>query len=338
MNPSRAGQEGQGSVRRTRRGNPLLAQHALSAHFGYFFLRLNPSPSFEAQASSEYNTIKGLIENRGGLAAALRPKCFLQGSYRQQTAIYTINDVDVVALCDLTIGGPPAPPQFGAPIWTRASIFHTIAAPLLSDGRYRNKVRYNRTSMCVKVDLGIKVEILPVVYKAEHYPDDSKEPFALYRPERAQWEDGYARYHQWWLSNKNARAQVSGTFIPMIKVVKHLRTLHGVDAVSFHLECLLFQVIDQVYGGSPADYICRILNHLATIAAEDWYKMNIYTPCGDRDIFTAAEWSWLSWAEFHGHVRQWAAIACAASNATDKQLAVRLWQNLLGADYFPAYA
>jgi hypothetical protein len=315
-----------------------LAQHALSAHFGYFFNRLNPSPSFEAQASSEYNTIKGLIENRGGLAAALRPKCFLQGSYRQQTAIYTINDVDVVALCDLTIGGPPAPPQFGAPIWTRDSIFHTIAAPLLSDGRYRNKVRYNRTSMCVKVDLGIKVEILPVVYKAEHYPDDSKEPFALYRPERAQWEDGYARYHQWWLSNKNARAQVSGTFIPMIKVVKHLRTLHGVDAVSFHLECLLFQVIDQVYGGSPADYICRILNHLATIAAEDWYKMNIYTPCGDRDIFTAAEWSWLSWAEFHGHVRQWAAIACAASNATDKQLAVRLWQNLLGADYFPAYA
>ena len=66
--------------------------------------------------------------------------------------------------------------------------------------------------------------------------------------------------------------------------------------------------------------------------------MTIYTPCPDRDIFTPAEWSWPSWAEFHRHVREWAAIACAASNATDKQTAVRLWQNLLGSDYFPAYA
>jgi len=124
----------------------------------------------------------------------------------------------------------------------------------------------------------------------------------------------------------------------MVKVLKHLRSLHRVDAVSFHLECLLFQVIDQVYGGSPSEYICRVLNHLAVIDVADWYRMTIYTPCGDRDIFTAAEWSWLSWTEFHRQVRQWAAIACAASNATDRQTAVRLWQNLLGADYFPAYA
>lgn len=315
-----------------------LAYHAFSANFGYFFGRLNPSPTFQAQASSEYNTIKGLIENPSGLAAALRPKCFLQGSYRQQTAIYTINDVDVVALCNLTLGGPPAPPQFGSPTWTRDAIFDTIAAPLLNDGRYSRKVRYSPSSMCVKVDLGIKVEILPVVYKFESYPDDSREPFVLYRPECSRWEDGYARYHQWWLSNKNSRAQVSGTFIPMIKVLKHLRSLHGVEAVSFHIECLLFQVVDFVYGGYPADYICRILNHLAVIDVADWYRMTIYTPCRDRDIFTPAEWSWPSWAEFHRHVREWAAIACAASNATDKQTAVRLWQNLLGSDYFPAYA
>ncbi len=62
-------------------GESSLAQHSLSAHFGYFFSRLNPSPSFEAQASSEYNTNQGPIENPIGLAAALRPKCFLQGSY-----------------------------------------------------------------------------------------------------------------------------------------------------------------------------------------------------------------------------------------------------------------
>jgi hypothetical protein len=78
-----------------------MAVHGLSRHFGWFFRRLNPSPTFVARASSEYGTVKGLIENPLGPAAALAPHCFLQGSYGQQTAIHTINDVDVVALCRL---------------------------------------------------------------------------------------------------------------------------------------------------------------------------------------------------------------------------------------------
>jgi hypothetical protein len=39
--------------------------------------------------------------------------------------------------------------------------------------------------MCVKVDLGIKVEILPVVFK-QGTNDWQAEPFRLYRPERAE--------------------------------------------------------------------------------------------------------------------------------------------------------
>ncbi len=65
-----------------------MAIHYLSANFNSFFGRLNPGTSFEATASSLYNTIKGLIEDRRGLAAGLSPTCFLQSSYRQQTAIY----------------------------------------------------------------------------------------------------------------------------------------------------------------------------------------------------------------------------------------------------------
>lgn len=89
-----------------------MAVDSLSRNFDSFFARLNPSPTFVTQASSEYNTVKGLIEDRQGPAAVLSPICFLQGSYGQQTAIYTINDVDIVALCQLwqrsSSGGPPA--------------------------------------------------------------------------------------------------------------------------------------------------------------------------------------------------------------------------------------
>ena len=83
-----------------------MPAHQHARHFSYFFSRLNPSPTYEARASSQYNTIKGLIENRAGPASVLSPTCFLQGSYRRETAIYTINDVDIVVLCQV-LSHPP---------------------------------------------------------------------------------------------------------------------------------------------------------------------------------------------------------------------------------------
>jgi hypothetical protein len=119
-------------------------------------------------------------------------RVFLQGSYRQQTAIYTINDIDIVALCNLTYSGTPGP---FTKAYDRNEIFGIIAAPLLADHRYQSKVNYGSQSMCIKVDLGIKMEILPAVFKAGN-SDPPQEPFVLYRPETSRWEDGFARFHQ----------------------------------------------------------------------------------------------------------------------------------------------
>src|ERR1700682_3155894 len=130
-----------------------MAVYTLSDHFAVFFGRLNPSASFESTASSQYNTIKGLIEDPNGAAGILHPNCFLQGSYKQQTAIHSINDVDIVALCQLWFPGSSSGRSFG-----RDEIFQIVAAPLMNDRRYQSKVRYGVNSMCIKVDLGIKVE------------------------------------------------------------------------------------------------------------------------------------------------------------------------------------
>src|SRR5438128_1289052 len=86
-------------------------------------------PIEELTASSEHNTIRGLIEARDGPAAELAPVTFLQGSYRQQTAIYEINDVDIVALCKLWYPGNGIG---GGRNYGRDEIFRIIAAPLLA--------------------------------------------------------------------------------------------------------------------------------------------------------------------------------------------------------------
>ena len=307
-----------------------MATHTLSQHFASFFRRLNPGMSFDAVASSQYNTIKGLIEDPHGLAAILAPKCFLQGSYRQQTAIDTINDVDIVALCRLWQPGGGG----GGRTFERDEIFDIIAAPLKADGRYKAKVRYGPQSMCVKVDLGILVEILPVVYKAGT-DDVQKEPFRLYRPEHAAWEDGYARYHQQSLTWKNSAAKTASNFISAIKVFKHLRSRNKLEAVSFHIECLLFSLPDSLFVGSPADFIPVLLEHIANQSALTWFTQGCATPCKDRKIFTPSEWSWEKWQAFHQAIGVWSTYAKMARDSQDRNAAITVWQILLGDDYFP---
>lgn len=307
-----------------------MAIHALSDHFGYFFGRLNPSTSFEQAAAAEHQALTALMESRTGPAAALQPHCFLQGSYRQSTAIYAINDVDIVALCRAWYPGDPVP---GAVEWPRDEIFNTIAAAIAADGRYRDKIRFGPTSMVIHVDLPIKVEVLPVVYQGG-VSDQRHEPFVLFRPERQQWEPGFARYHQARLTLKNVVTQ--NNFKPMIKVLKHLRSRAELDAVSFHLECLLYAVSPVVFVGGPADYITNVLLAIASTPADTWYAQGISTPCGDRNIFTAEEWSYASWLTFYGAVQTWLMHAGGAFASTTRELAIMNWQNLLGRDFFPA--
>jgi hypothetical protein len=311
-----------------------MAYHYLTDNFRSFFGRLNPSDTKIAAAASEHRHVTELIEDRSGPAAELAPVCFLQGSYKQQTAIHDINDVDVVALCRLWLQSTPGLLGSGR-LWSRNDIFAAVAAALHRSPRYAGKIEYGPQSMCIKVHGAIEVEVLPVMFASDNY-DPDKEPFKLFRPERQVWEDGYARKHQEWLSWKNRDAQTSGNFIPAIKVFKHLRTRFGHDVVSFHIECLLFQLADGLYGGAAPDYLANLLTAIArTRSAADWYGQVLRTPCGDRDVFTAAEWPRDSWLKFHELVSTLSVLARAAVDTNDREKAIELWQTILGKEYFP---
>lgn len=311
-----------------------MTKYHLTNHFNYFFKRLNPSITFTQIASSEHANITSLIENKNGLASSLSPICFLQGSYKHATAIYSINDVDIIVLCRL-LQYPGN--EFGVQ-WTRDQIFDTIAAPLKHDGRYSGKVRYNKGSMCIKVKLGIKIEILPVVFKAVN-TDPNIEPFSLYRPDKRQWEDGYARYHQGYLTAKNQPEYTNGNFIPAIKVLKHLRSKFNQNAVSFHIECLLYSLPNNLFIGQPVEYIANMIRYISSTTTLKWWReREVRTPCGERRVFTDSEWNLKNWASFHKSLCLWAKIANAANQATNKERAITLWQLLLGKDFFPKEA
>lgn len=309
-----------------------MAYNELTGQFRSFLKNINPSPSYEKTASSEHTSIIGLLEDLSGPAADLAPVCFLQGSYKQDTAIHTINDIDIVALCGNLIN----PGNSTGRTWTRDEIFGTLASAINADGRYRGKIRYGQHSMCIKVDLGIKIEILPAVKKAGVSSTDF-EPFRIYDPDLKQWTDAYARNHQKLITEKNKR--VNGLLKPMIKVFKHLRDVspgsNEQDAVSFHIECLLYCVPDSLFTSSVADTIEKVLTCVANFSSVQAINSGITSPCGEKALFSNTEWQITSYDRFNKLVTQWSNKAKAANGTYNSDAAINLWKQLLGDDYFP---
>lgn len=306
-----------------------MAVHNLERNFQRFLAAINPADSYEATAASEHQNVFRLLESSGGPAAPIRPRCFLQGSYRQQTAIHTINDVDIVALCDLYYPGSGSGRSY-----SRDEIFGLLAEVLRQDARYRGKIRFGPRSLCIKIDLTIKVEILPAV-KPQGTSDFDHEPFKIYRPEEGLWIDAYARQHQSHLTDKNRGA---GSFKPIIKTVKHLRDVWGLDssdAVSFHLECLLYRVPNSCFVGAFADVLEAVLSCLARFDPDQALRSEITSPCGAKVLFAEGEWNRAAYSRFHPHIREWAGIASRANCQDDRDDAVDIWKRLLGEEYFP---
>jgi hypothetical protein len=315
-----------------------MAVHALSEHFDWFFRRINPSPTYTSIASSELNNVQALLQAADAPAAPLAPRVFAQGSYRQETAIHTINDLDVVALCT-ALTHPPVTTGWGGPggrSFSRDEIFSLLASALARDHRYRGKIRYRDQSLCIKIDLSIKVEILPAVMRTG-ITDVDGEPFRMYRPERGEWVDGYARQHRALMSTKNAAA--GGRYIPMVKVLKHLRdTWPGFDpddAISFHLECLLYHVPNALFFGTVAHVIAQVLGWIVAFPPDRAIWSGLRSPCGDKELFSSTEWAYDAYSGFHETAKAWAAAAALAVQAADRYQAIRWWKHLLGDDYFP---
>jgi hypothetical protein len=312
----------------------LLPKHNLTQNFQAFFKVINPSPSYVRIAATAHASVTHLIEDARGPAADLRINCFLQGSYRRDTAIYTINDVDVVALCSLAYS-PTANQN------TRNQIFKIIADAIAVDGKYENKIVYRECSVCIKVLLeGIKIEILPVLReKGQPY---EHEPFFMFRASpdgnnSSGWRKAFAREHQRLCTQKNDA--VAGLFIPMVKALKHMRSrdsqLSDGDAISFHIECLLFAIKDSVYQGSTAACIESVLHSLAGFDSIKAANSAMRSPCQDKGLFSGEEWRIASYSRFHRAVGRWCQIAHRANLEEDREKAIDLWKELLGRDYFP---
>ena len=195
-----------------------MATYFLTKCFDYFFGKFNASPTMRSIASSQYNTVKCIISK---IEAVPLASSTLPASCRARmtapplsTQSMTWISLRFPVICHSQEAAGRVPTHGIEIVSSQRS-----QLPFGGDHQYVGKVHYASQSMCVKMDLGIKVEILPAVMKSGN-TDPAIEPFILYRPETGIWEDGYARLHQGYLSVKNDTSNTGGNFIPMIKVFK----------------------------------------------------------------------------------------------------------------------
>jgi hypothetical protein len=131
----------------------------LEQHMKKFLSNVNPSQTYVDRAISEHKTLRGYIEE-SDILSEYRPRTFLQGSYRKNTAIEMIKDVDVV--CLFTRGYYyPAPGEIVNNPFTPEKVYTLQYSALSSMPMYKDRLRPQKRS--TGIEMGVQLDVIPAI-------------------------------------------------------------------------------------------------------------------------------------------------------------------------------
>lgn len=197
----------------------------IPSYFRRYLKAIQPSSSSRKLAAQLHTTLRERVQASEDLAH-WNPDSFLYGSYRRNTAIKVIKDVDVCIVLDTT-----------AQEDTPNSVVNALRKALEKAG-YEAKTALQRRS--IRIDMSTTtldaVPVSPLVQDGD----------ALYIPDRKQdaWIPTYPKEHLAVVTSKNK--ECNGRLVPLIKIVKAWHRFQRGDEVrpkpkGFTLEALVIQ-------------------------------------------------------------------------------------------------
>lgn len=159
-----------------------------------------------------------------------KPISFLTGSYRRNTIIRPIDDIDLYVRVHYGLHANGKPP---------IQVLSVMSAALRS--RF-SQTRIRRDTPCIVLNftgLGYKFEVVPVVTFS-----DSEDLHLVPGPRARQWIECYPNVPTKWLTDSNYAND--GKFIPLIKLLKNWNRNNNVGLKSFHLELLTEMVFSEI--------------------------------------------------------------------------------------------
>jgi hypothetical protein len=244
---------------------------------------------------------------------------FLQGSYKNDTAIRDINDVDIVALRKLTVSTVFSEERYSTST-TWDEIFSEVERRINAVPRFRGKTR--RGDKCVEVNENWEADVVPAV-RIRTYDQD---PIAIYSFREQSERQNWPRVHY---NNGVAKHRSTmQTFKPIVRMFKSWSANHWPTqdiAPSFYVECLISNV--------PDDRFSRDLAY-AFFTVGYWIEQNVrpesppivWSVARDKDILVEKEWSLSKYSVFARQLAVSTTYVAGALQATTIAEATRLWR------------
>lgn len=252
-------------------------------------------------SSASYNSVRIALLDSESRVAALNPEIFLQGSYRNATNIFGDSDVDAVVLMKTVffkdISALDVHQQqlqrdaYTAAVYGwgefRADVLQTLRA-------YYGNERVRERDRCIKVNFGagrIAADVIPAVQhrKYGYFYSETVQSYVDGIEFRDRAGAAIVNFPKQHIANgelKNAQERTNGWFKSSVRMFKNARNrLIGNRAIpadscsSYHLECLVYNAPDLLFGRTFQDTFEMVLNYWAyTIQPANCLCQNGVTP------------------------------------------------------------
>ena len=265
-----------------------------------------PSKERSRQVKSMHEAIRKALDE-----SSFSYETFLQGSYRNDTAIADINDVDIVALRKYS----SAPQSHDDWFWD----FNQIVNTLRDSWRISGTVR--RGDKCVTVSSTVKADVVPSLNSG----DWEKDPTVMYSiRDRSERKNYPRRHYRNGVKKQEATDQAYKATVRLFK--RWIRQYSSLFAPSFYIESVVHSV-SSVWFDS---YLPRSFRDVSRRISEYPTSKVIYTVAGDKDILVPSEWPASDFVKFQEKLRSDATLVTSAMGATTVSEADRLWKLAFG--------
>ncbi|HZH16995.1 MAG TPA: nucleotidyltransferase [Archangium sp.] len=276
-------------------------RRALDAEFVTAYAQ-GPSESVVQQAIAAHQGVRQALGDLDYLT-------FLQGSYRNDTALADMNDVDIVAV------------SRRAGLTTREALFRDIKNRLQQSSQYVG--RWTEEDKCIRLNLPVRIDIVPAIASDPY--QDPIEIFSLRGGQRQNWP---RLHHE---KGKAKSAATSGHFKQVVRLFKRWRTCHFGSrkvAPSYYLECLLYTFPNTSFSADLATNFVTLSQAIlrAFPDARAYHSRPLPRMAGQGNLFSSGEWDAQSFEQFRGRLAQALPHAERALGAATPERARQDWK------------
>lgn len=286
-----------------------MANGYLSAEFVTRYAR-PPAETTISQAVATHESVRELL---GGSDYVT----LLQGSYKNSTALWDMNDVDIVAISKSLVSSHFS----GAPVVNNGvswpEIFSRIEQKLQLDKRYQGK--WTRGDKCIRLNAGINIDIVPAVRIGEAIAD----PIAVYSlragKERKNWPRGHFD------AGAAKSEKTNGAFKQTVRLFKRWSRCWFSDrkiAPSYYLENLVCSRPDSSFSGNLAQDFVTVSESIAQMR---YGYSALPRMAGEGNLLSADEWGLAQFNEFQRQIQRVVPYANAALRAPSESHARANW-------------